>query len=377
MMKRLFFCILILTLLLFRVSGAAADTGQSVVVTGFGNTVEQALERALSEAVAAVAGALFAERSTLSGEDLKEQLLRYSRGTVKTYTVLEEKTLEKGFSVTVQAVVNSATIQEKMDEFIENFRADVSSPRDSVKKVQKVVDLLVEQLRSYRYEDFLAPEIVSVKRDDKTRTLTLALRIAFDKELYRDRFAWGVSLLLERIVAEPEFPELLFPKENENKRFPAATFHMLDENEVARSYILPVEIAGRLADALGFSAKSEPKGAAFRGAWLHIDLLDEDGVQLERIPVALPLTNVGAFLLKKSSETTVERVAGQLAAAEKRSAPARSSDEVFFVQAFGRALSNGNADFLVDVVQQVAFDLPEELYSRTKSVSATLRFEKW
>ncbi|MDD3918097.1 MAG: hypothetical protein PHX00_13160, partial [Synergistaceae bacterium] len=70
-------------------------------------------------------------------------------------------------------------------------------------------------------------------------------------------------------------------------------------------------------------------------------------------------------------------VAGQLAAAEKRSAPARSSDEVFFVQAFGRALSNGNADFLVDVVQQVAFDLPEELYSRTKSVSATLRFEKW
>ncbi len=377
MKRRLSIILLSFALLLFAATGAVADTEQSVVITGFGNTVDQALEKALSEAVAAVAGALFAERSSLSGEDLKEQLLRYSQGTVKTYNILEENALEKGFSVTVHAIVNSTSIEEKMEEFIKNFRADVSSAPDTVSQVKNVVDLLVEQLCSYRYEDFLTAEIVSVKQDEKTSTLTLAFRIAFDKKQYRDQFARGVSLLLERIVAEPEFTALLFPKENGEKAVLAATFHLLDENEVSRSYTLPVEMAGRLADALGFSTKSEPKGAAFRGAWLHISLLDADEKQLERIPVALPLTNVAAFLLKKNSETTVERVAGQLAAAAKRSALTRSPDEIILVPSFGRALSNGNADFMTDVVQKVIFELPEELFSRTTNVSATLLFEKW
>ncbi|MDI9388651.1 MAG: hypothetical protein QM441_05395 [Synergistota bacterium] len=375
MIKRVLLCVLVFSTLFLPVSSAA---DRSVVTSGFGETVEQALEKALSEAVAAVAGGIFAERSTLSGEDLKERFLRYSRGTVETYTVLEEKELEleKGFSVTVQAVVDIAALRERATEFMQSFRADLPSSEGSQGGLIKTVDSLVEQIRSCRFEDFLAPEIVAAKRDEKTRTISFSLRIAFDADAYRDGFAWGVSFLLERIVSEPEFSALLFPEEG-GKGVPAATFHVLDENQVSRSYTLPVEIANRLADALGFSVKSDPRGAAFRRAWLHLDLLDGEGASLERIPVALPLTNVGAFFLRKSAEAAVERVAGQLASASKRVAVARTLDEVFLVQAFGRALPSGGAEFMTDSVQQMKLELPEELFSRTKSIAATLRLEKW
>lgn len=372
-MKRVLLCVLVFSTLFLPVPSAA---DRSVVTTGFGDTVEQALEKALSEAVAAVAGGIFAERSTLSEEDLKERFLRYSRGTVETYTVLEEKELEKGFSVTVQAVVDIAALRERATEFMQSFRADLPSSEGSQGGLIKTVDSLVGQIRSCRFEDFLAPEIVAAKRDEKTRTISFSLRIAFDADAYRDGFAWGVSFLLERIVSEPEFSALLFPEEGD-KGAPAATFHVLDENQVSRSYTLPVEIANRLADALGFSVKSDPRGAAFRRAWLHLDLLDGDGASLERIPVALPLTNVGAYFLRKSAEAAVEKVAGQLVSASKRVAVARTLDEVFLIQAFGRALPSGGAEFMTDSVQQMKLELPEELFSRTKSISATLRLEKW
>ncbi len=372
-MKRVLLGVLVFSMLFLSASDAA---DRSVVTTGFGDTVEQALEKALTEAVAAVAGGIFAERSTLSGEDLKERFLRYSRGTVETYTVLEEKELGSGFSVTVQAVVDVAALREKADELMKSFHADLPSAGGSTGNLPKSVDGLVELLRSCRYEDFLAPEIVAVKRDEKTRTLSFSLRIAFDAEAYRDRFAWGTSFLLERMVADPEFNALLFPEDG-TKAAPAATFHVLDENQVSRSYTLPVEIANRLADALGFSTKSNLKGAAFRRMWLHLDLLDADGESLERIPIVLHLTNVGAFFFRKSAEATVEKVAGQLASASKRVPVTRIWDEIFLVQAFGRALSSGGADFMTDYAQQICLELPEEKFSRTKSISATLRLEKW
>ena len=211
-MERMPVFFLVLSLFFLLPGGVSADEADlSVVVTGFGETEEHALEKALSEAVSAVVGALFAERSSLDGNNLKEQLLRDSRGTVKTYEVLEEKALEKGFSVTVRAFVNSTAISEKMNEFIKDFRADVSIVQDNTVRVEQLVDLLVEQLRSYSFEDFLTAEIASVKKDEKSHTLTLALRLVFDKELYKSRFASGVSFLLEKIVSEPDFSGLLFP----------------------------------------------------------------------------------------------------------------------------------------------------------------------
>jgi len=356
---------------------SADEADLSVVVTGFGETEEHALEKALSEAVSAVVGALFAERSSLDGNNLKEQLLRYSRGTVKTYEVLEEKALEKGFSVTVRAFVNSTAISEKMNEFIKDFRADVSIVQDNTVRVEQLVDLLVEQLRSYSFEDFLTAEIASVKKDEKSHTLTLALRLVFDKELYKSRFASGVSFLLEKIVSEPDFSGLLFPENASEKKLSVVSFHMLGTNEASRAFTLPVMMADRIAGALGFSGKREPKGAAFRGAWLHISLLNANGEELERIPVNLPLTNVVAFLMKRNAEPTVERAAKQIAAAEKRGTFSRSEDEVILAPAFGITNNSGNSEFMTDVIQKIAFELPGSLFSGTTTISARLHFEKW
>jgi len=377
-MERMPVFFLVLSLFFLLPGGVSADEADlSVVVTGFGETEEHALEKALSEAVSAVVGALFAERSSLDGNNLKEQLLRYSRGTVKTYEVLEEKALEKGFSVTVRAFVNSTAISEKMNEFIKDFRADVSIVQDNTVRVEQLVDLLVEQLRSYSFEDFLTAEIASVKKDEKSHTLTLALRLVFDKELYKSRFASGVSFLLEKIVSEPDFSGLLFPENASEKKLSVVSFHMLGTNEASRAFTLPVMMADRIAGALGFSGKSEPKGAAFRGAWLHISLLNANGEELERIPVNLPLTNVVAFLMKRNAEPTVERAAKQIAAAEKRGTFSRSEDEVILAPAFGITNNSGNSEFMTDVIQKIAFELPGSLFSGTTTISARLHFEKW
>jgi len=152
---------------------------------------------------------------------------------------------------------------------------------------------------------------------------------------------------------------------------------MLGTNEASRAFTLPVMMADRIAGALGFSGKSEPKGAAFRGAWLHISLLNANGEELERIPVNLPLTNVVAFLMKRNAEPTVERAAKQIAAAEKRGTFSRSEDEVILAPAFGITNNSGNPEFMTDVIQKIAFELPGSLFSGTTTISARLHFEKW
>ena len=349
---------------------SAAEEVQEVVITSLGNTPEEALENALAEAVVAVAGAVLGERSSLVGEELQEELFQYSRGIVQTYELLEEKTLEKGFSVTLRVMVHPGDLLQEGQGFLKNLRISLP-PSAEEKTPPELMSLLTEQLHGYSYEDFIRVEVVSPSEGSEKRLLSFSLELSFDEGLYEKFFAPGVMVFLEAITAGEGTSEFL-------KKDGSGVFcHVLGSNRRSRSYLLPLEMADMLARALGFSPQNTPWGAAFCRGWVHLSLVDEGGRELERIPLEIPITNTGAFLVKREGSSTPERIFDRLSIAQGEKPLSKSSQELVFTPSFGGGTSSGSSGFFVRVLYPVSFELPEALFEKTRKVLPQLELERW
>lgn len=373
MMKKCFLCFIVLFVFASPLVALSDESGQPVIVTGFGDTVEIALEKALSEAVVAVTGAILAERSTLIDDDLKDQLIRYSRGTVKTYDVIEEITTETGFSVTIRAFVDYRALSEKTRDFFKGFYADVSSKETQKgESLESIADLFAEQIRSYNYNDFIVTQIKAVTKDEKTKKLTLSFALDFNKELFFGEFLEGLSSNFNAMLADPSFKELLSKESGPE----VVVFSLLNDDGSSESFSLPVNIANRIVSAFGFSPKGPVFGAAFRGAWLHLSLMNAQGDEIERIPVSVPLTNLAVFLMKRKGDSVSETMMDRLFESSFHVNLVRSPYEVIFAPCFGQARGNGDARVFFNVDQSIYFELPESLLSEVAKVGASLVFDK-
>ena len=279
--------------------------------------------------------------------------------------------LEKGFSVTLRAYVDRHDLSRTVEEFLREFRGEVPFVPPGPERPYILASLLAQRLKSYSYENIMNLEILSFRKDPEKHLLSLSLKFSFDEDLYERCIAPGIEAFLEKISEDSEFPRLL------EKEGPPVICHVLGKNGRIRSYSLPLKIADPLARALGFSSENILRRAAFPRAWLHLSLLDENGREIERIPLELSLTNAVAFLVQGGSLSVPEKVLEFRDKLSGKKRFSKSSEELVFAPLFGSVQKTGIPDYFTEIVQAVSFELPGDLFKKAQSVFPTLCFERW
>lgn len=220
-----------LLLLLLTALPVFANETITVTVTGFGTTEEAAQKSAIQKAVRKAVGEMVdAETVAQNGELIKDKVLTYSDGFVKSSRVLSgpEKDEDLGlFSVTIEAKVLPRKVAQRLKEI--DLAASAVAGEDiwaqSVSKISNALEgrkmltkLLHEEILPSR---LLHARIISEGSDGKPRygdeatvkqkvnfkeetvDMTYMVEVRWDREAYLESVAPKLDLLLEKLAVAP------------------------------------------------------------------------------------------------------------------------------------------------------------------------------
>ncbi len=117
--------ILLFGIMIFSIATFAQEDSQilisqpgekKIITTGYGETVEKALDDALRNAVEQATGALISSTTKIENDDiLEDKVLSLSRGFIKEYRKLSETAMEDEYKVVVSALVTEKQILETLE----------------------------------------------------------------------------------------------------------------------------------------------------------------------------------------------------------------------------------------------------------------------
>ena len=224
-----FLCSL-LVLSLFAVSSFADDDKYIVVETdGQGATRLEAINAALLTAIRTAAGQFIDSKTELNNDELNEQIIAYSRGSVAGYDILSEdgsKADEGVYSVKVRVRVEREMIRDSV-KTATNKTATVSFRPTDLKPEKEHLDpvtvqstdainttnkgneaqgaeLLRAMLERYNPEDFITfrtvGKVTPVK--DKEDFVQVLVEVSFNDKLYNEAFIPDLKQVLGQIAAK-------------------------------------------------------------------------------------------------------------------------------------------------------------------------------
>jgi hypothetical protein len=94
----------------------AGEGEKKVITSAYGETPEKALENALRNAVEEAVGALVSSETIIENDDIvKDEVLSYSKGFIKTYKKLSEEKDDGDYKVSVVAIITQKQLIEKLE----------------------------------------------------------------------------------------------------------------------------------------------------------------------------------------------------------------------------------------------------------------------
>jgi hypothetical protein len=353
---------------LFMTQNAFANDLFEVTVKARGSSQEEALASAIDEAIRRSVGALFAERTQADGDVLEEKLIQFSRGIVTNYKILESASDSSGEALTVLVTVDFSKLRENSRTIIEGMSVGGIEQRrtPNLEFGQKA---LTNFLSSLRYEKFLMIRLENKQIDIRKRLLNVSISLNIDNKRYVDDFMKPLAGVMEEIFESPAlWQEVKSEYEKNADRF-AASFHVLGQNFTSRAWTLPRIFYETLKRDARFWDAKRGKIQTHKRIWLHFSLIDENGAEIERLPVHLKASNVLFFSGERKEATTpwffmnIE--------------PTKLKSSLTLIAAPYFGAMNGNEyEFYDSFTQDFAFILPETLLNQVNDVKIALELER-
>ena len=370
MKKAIVSCVLLLALAR---CAAAADGLFETVVRASGGTQEAALANAIDEAIRKNLGVLMSGSEELASDRLKERLVQFSRGTATRYEVLETVQNDDGVVLTVKVTVDPQAVRAAARTLREGGSAGGVERRST-----PLLDAGQDSLNAFFQSAFQSLDparFLDVRVEDRAldvRKGVLAASVVLT--LDEARFVRDLAEPLARILdgaanaggLDAELMEEYKTPEERN----AAVFYLLGDNASFRAWTLPAAFL----DAVRRGARLGDLGKALlrthRRAWLHFSLRDASGLELERLPVPLNLSNVALFSDRRNETGNPWFFTGII---EERKG--RSQLSLIAAPLFGAATGRGYA-FFRSTRQPFEFQLPQSLLTRVSDVAVSLELER-
>ncbi|OYW38269.1 MAG: hypothetical protein B7Z35_07810 [Hydrogenophilales bacterium 12-61-10] len=126
---------------------------EEVTVTGYGSTVDVALQNAKTAAVEQVAGTFITGKSTLDGDQYRSRTDQYNGGLIKRHEILSTIEQDGLFAVRIQADVDT----DKVNSVIESNGAEITAPvadrieksRDDFEKTKRIIEALDDPAQAF------------------------------------------------------------------------------------------------------------------------------------------------------------------------------------------------------------------------------------
>ncbi|MFC0875410.1 hypothetical protein ACE01N_02395 [Saccharicrinis sp. FJH2] len=94
----------------------AGEGEKKIITSAYGETSDKAMENALRNAVEEAVGALISSETKIENDEIvKDEVLSYSKGFIKTYKKLSEEKDDGDFKVTVAAIITQKQLIEKLE----------------------------------------------------------------------------------------------------------------------------------------------------------------------------------------------------------------------------------------------------------------------
>ena len=170
--------------------------GWLVEATGTGETLGDATNDAIFEALIQATGALVAAEAELSGDELREQITVYAEGLVERYELLDTRQDASGWTAVVLAEVRQSELQQSLEEIIGSeveVRGQDLAARVEVLRRQRESSrlLLLKALNELRgmYDYEILGELEFVHEENGQTTLSIPIRVGISMSRYREWMA--------------------------------------------------------------------------------------------------------------------------------------------------------------------------------------------
>lgn len=186
MIQRVFITTILVGVLLFSMSAAAAPSEQmeTVVVNGIGTDLDKAKYNAARNALEQVIGTFISTESIIKNDKLiKDEVLAHSSGFLKEMAILgSERTQDGLIQVKIKAIVVSSKLKTRIDALRisdrsvngENLFTEAFSKIDLQKRNQKLLNQFMQRYPSMAYSHTLyAPTIINTNAEANTADLQI------------------------------------------------------------------------------------------------------------------------------------------------------------------------------------------------------------
>ena len=200
---------------------------EEVTVTGYGKTVDAALQNAKTAAVEQVAGTFITGKATLEGGQYRSRTDQYNGGLIKRHEILSTIKQDGLFAVRIQADVDTT----KVNSVIESNGAEITAPvadrieksRDDFEKTKRIVEALDDPAQAfavrvkkvtYRNQGELTKIIAEIeiiyspKWYDDVRLMARTIGREIDTGAWWRDALWGLAALTAAV--NPALPGTMF-----------------------------------------------------------------------------------------------------------------------------------------------------------------------
>ena len=159
---------------------------EEVSVTGYGATVDEALQNAKIAAVEQVAGTFITGKSTLDGDQYRSRTDQYNGGLIKRHEVLSVIEQDGLFAVRIQADVDTT----KVNSVIESSGAEITAPvadkieksQDDFEKTKRIVEALDNPAQAFAVQ----VKKVTYRNEGDLTKIIAELQIIYSPKWYDD-----------------------------------------------------------------------------------------------------------------------------------------------------------------------------------------------
>ena len=157
-----------------------------VTVTGYGTTVDEALQNAKTAAVEQVAGTFITGKSTLEGDQYRSRTDQYNGGLIRRHEILSTIEQDGLFAVRIQADVDTT----KVNSVIESNGAEITAPvserieksRDDYEKTKRIVEALDDPAQAFAVQ----VKDVTYRNQGELTTIIAKIEIVYSPKWYDD-----------------------------------------------------------------------------------------------------------------------------------------------------------------------------------------------
>lgn len=295
--------ICLFTLLFLSVTAwAEGDNSEliTVVAIGRGENKTDALENAVEEALRKCTGTLLLSREELTDDSFRKTVIQASRGSVKKTEILSSETQEDGLTVlTVKVQIDTKAITAIVTPEIKSEGVNVRLYKRPL--LDKGLNALYNFFKSLNLLDFMEVSLYGTP-EVNINTLKIAVQLAVREDVYQEKIVNPLSRLLDDVTLPAGLNEELKDAPISNRQ--AATFYIMGANLSFKGWNLPKDFLDAFQRGGRFTVSGKTPLHTQKYLWLHVSLFDESGLEFQRVPIPVYVTNILFFSLWGGSLNT-------------------------------------------------------------------------